>query len=113
MFPISRRGIQPHLKKALEERGWEIANVESVDDNLWWIELWTLESRWAPPGFRVYLAFEFDDVTESIGAATQKPVDHHDTEWLARLDLSVNWDAELPQFLDEINRFRDLGKTHE
>lgn len=109
-FPISLGAIKPHLEKALSERGWKILIVDSTDDNLWWNETWTVESVWAPPGFQIYIAFEFDDVWESLGASTEKPVRHHDTEWFARLYLDKTWRAEFPGFLAEIDRIRDAAK---
>lgn len=109
-FPISLGAIKPHLEKAFAERGWKILVVEFTDGNLWWNELWTVESIWAPPGFRIYIAFEFDDVWESLGASTEKPVSHHDTEWQARLYLGKKWKAEFPDFLAELDRIRDEAK---
>jgi hypothetical protein len=109
-FPISRNAIKPRLEKALAGRGWKIQAVETVDDNLWWNEVWSVESIWAPSGFRVFIAFEFDDVWESLGVATEPPVNHHDTVWRAGLDLDQTWKAEFLSFLADIDRIREEAK---
>lgn len=109
--PISRNAIKPQLEKALAERGWRIQVVEKADDNLWWNELWTLASVWAPAGFRVYITFEFDDVWEWLGAATERPINHHDTTWFARLCLDKTWKAEFPRFIADLNRIRDESEA--
>ena len=82
------------LRDAVEERGWAVEPLELADAGPWQPFAWRIISVWAPPDFRLVVAFETDP--ELLRAEAEKDI----------LAILVHL-GEQPQYLFE----RDGGDT--
>ena len=106
---------QRRLKLAVEQRGWQIAEV--VEESLpWWAyEVWVLESTWSPAGTRLMLTFVIDPMYESgpkrgwlDRAALSRgelPGYRSDCE-LARMSMRHGWERDLESFVQALDTLR-------
>ena len=50
--------IKSELLSALERDGWTVNRHEGEGTHLaWFQEVWEIESRWSPHGFKLFLTF--------------------------------------------------------
>ncbi len=104
---MTRTEIKPYqgkLRGLLLERGWSIEQEQVFQKHLWFLEMWTLLSVWAPAGLQIFLTFEFDDQFYSVATSVERPHDHHETAWQSRLYLKRGWEREL---LDDLDALRN------
>ena len=106
---------QTELKRAIEERGWEI--VEVIDDTLpWWAyAIWVIESRWSPSDVRFVVTLIVDPMYER-GAKqgyVERAVVSRDVlssrlsdDVLGKMTMQQRCLDELPSFIHRLDELR-------
>jgi hypothetical protein len=104
------------LLKALPERGWEIAEIEHAPLDWWTDEVWTVESRWSPVGFRLFIIFLVDPQSDvdrrkgqsvwEVSAAVEMPTDRVAAGEGPVAGLSPKWKENLARYLDDLDAIR-------
>ena len=112
LFPKTNRNeivgnYQPALEEALAIHGWSIKDRKSYTNHLWFIELWCLQSQWSPTDLQVFLMFEDDEIFCSAAITLEEPLEHHSTDWKARLYLKRGWEQKMVNFVAALNAIRD------
>ena len=101
------------LLKYLERSGWDVARHAGEQNYLaWYLEIWTIDSRWSPHGFTLFLTFLLDprpggtNPFWAIGTCSKFP--EHRTEAFGEpsMLMTPNWINDLPQFVDRLNALR-------
>lgn len=94
----------------LERHGWEVTYRQKTDLEWWQGEVWTVESMWAPHGFRVYVTFLVDPMAESpetwaVDASLDGPSSNPMGDKVAFVSQST-WRRDLPEFVAALDRIR-------
>lgn len=104
--------LTDQLVKDLARRGWDI--VRHHADLEWWaVEIWEVESRWSPSGFKVYLTLcrdpqpDGDQPFLEIGCCPHWPLDRFEAAGEPCLSFR-GWVEQLPLFLEGLNDLRKL-----
>jgi hypothetical protein len=110
---VSSVRLQNDLLKHLEQHGWEVTRQIGERDLLaWFHEIWTLESRWSPHGFTLFLTFLIDPQPGNpnpfwaIGTSFKIPENSAEAFGEPSLMMTPHWVNELPQFVAGLNAIR-------
>lgn len=100
----------------LADNGWRVVHRE-CDDLEWWAEeLWTAESTWSPKGLTLLLTWLIDPMPGDAKAARVWAVgastDALEPTKIATMPLN-HWPRDLPEFLDELAKFRQQNTPSE
>ena len=104
---VSIRKIQEILSDYFAANGWEWSSTwQSESHPTVLTEFWTVQSRWSPSDFTVYIGFENWDIYESVGLSMELPVAGEKNEWLERVALLKGWRSEFDGLLESIQDLR-------
>jgi hypothetical protein len=106
--------MKEKLLSLLADRGWSVTR-HSAELEWWAQEIWVLESKWAPPGYTLFLTFLVDprpggtDPFWAVGTCPHWPEDRY----AAGQDPSIcfrGWVEALPGFIRDLDQLREEFK---
>jgi hypothetical protein len=105
------QGQQRELENLLDRHGWQVIHREHTELEWWQGEVWTLESQWSPRGFRLYLTFLVDPMSESretwaVDASLDGPSSSPMGDDIALISRSDWRRGALPELVAALDRLR-------
>jgi hypothetical protein len=105
--------LQDDLLGHLERSGWAVTCRKGGPEGWSWChEVWSLESRWSPHGFTLFLSFLPDPQPGNpnpfwlIATSLELPEHRSEAHGEPSLMVTPNWVNDLPQFVAGLNALR-------